>query len=78
MERILNSNQKGLHFDVVSNPEFLAEGTAMTSSLEDLLKVLQWAADHGYTVRVQPTRRYQREGSDEDILDMSPGEAHTW
>jgi UDPglucose 6-dehydrogenase len=29
MERILNSNDKGLHFDVLSNPEFLAEGTAM-------------------------------------------------
>jgi UDPglucose 6-dehydrogenase len=29
MERILNSNDKGLHFDVVSNPEFLAEGTAI-------------------------------------------------
>ncbi len=29
MERILNSNDKGLHFEVLSNPEFLAEGTAM-------------------------------------------------
>ena len=29
MERILNSSDKGLHFDVVSNPEFLAEGTAI-------------------------------------------------
>jgi UDPglucose 6-dehydrogenase len=29
MERILNSNKKGLFFDVVSNPEFLAEGTAI-------------------------------------------------
>jgi len=29
LERILNANEKGLHFDVLSNPEFLAEGTAV-------------------------------------------------
>ena len=29
MERILNENAKDLRFDVVSNPEFLAEGTAI-------------------------------------------------
>jgi UDPglucose 6-dehydrogenase len=29
MERILNSNGKGLHFEVLSNPEFLSEGTAI-------------------------------------------------
>ncbi len=29
MEKILNNNPKGIHFDVVSNPEFLAEGTAI-------------------------------------------------
>ena len=29
MERILNSNAKGIRFEVLSNPEFLAEGTAV-------------------------------------------------
>jgi UDPglucose 6-dehydrogenase len=29
MERILNSNRKGIHFEVLSNPEFLSEGTAI-------------------------------------------------
>jgi UDPglucose 6-dehydrogenase len=29
MDRILNANPKGIHFEVVSNPEFLAEGTAI-------------------------------------------------
>lgn len=29
MERILNENSKRIHFEVVSNPEFLAEGSAM-------------------------------------------------
>jgi UDPglucose 6-dehydrogenase len=33
MARILNANEKGIHFEVASNPEFLAEGSAM----EDLL-----------------------------------------
>jgi UDPglucose 6-dehydrogenase len=32
MARILNANDKGIHFEVASNPEFLAEGTA----IEDL------------------------------------------
>lgn len=39
MERILNSNDKGIHFDVLSNPEFLAEGTAV-KDLEDPDRVL--------------------------------------
>jgi len=34
MERILQANDKGLRFEVVSNPEFLSEGTAVKDLLE--------------------------------------------
>jgi UDPglucose 6-dehydrogenase len=34
LERILNANDKGIHFEVVSNPEFLAEGSAMADLLQ--------------------------------------------
>ena len=39
MERILNANDKGISFEVLSNPEFLAEGTAI-SDLETPDRVL--------------------------------------
>lgn len=34
LERILNANDKGIHFEVLSNPEFLAEGTAVKDLLQ--------------------------------------------
>ncbi len=30
MQRILSANRKGLNFQILSNPEFLAEGTAIS------------------------------------------------
>ncbi len=44
MERILNSNEKGIVFDVLSNPEFLAEGTAI-KDLENPDRVLVGSRD---------------------------------
>lgn len=39
MRRILQANTKGLNFDIISNPEFMAEGTAI-SDLENPDRVL--------------------------------------
>lgn len=39
MERILNSDKNSVHFDVLSNPEFLAEGTAI-NDLDDPDRIL--------------------------------------
>ncbi len=54
MERILNSNDKGLHFDVLSNPEFLAEGTAINDLLSpDRVLVGSRLTDSGIAARQQ-------------------------
>ncbi len=34
LDRILKSNEKGINFEIISNPEFLAEGTAINDLLE--------------------------------------------
>lgn len=34
LDRILKSNEKGINFEIISNPEFLAEGTAIKDLIE--------------------------------------------
>lgn len=66
------------------NPAFFTyrfgidEGTAMTSGLNELKSLAQWAHTHNYTLILQPTRRYRIEGRTEEVVENSPGEAHTW
>ena len=54
MERILNANEKGIHFEVLSNPEFLAEGTAVADLMEpDRVLVGSRETDSGVAARRQ-------------------------
>ncbi len=52
MERILNSNSKGISFEVLSNPEFLAEGTAIRD-LESPDRVLIGSRETGEGLRAR-------------------------
>jgi UDPglucose 6-dehydrogenase len=54
MERILNANDKGIHFEVASNPEFLAEGTAIKDLLNpDRVLIGTHETDAGMQARRQ-------------------------
>jgi UDPglucose 6-dehydrogenase len=52
MERILSLNEKGLKFEIVSNPEFLAEGTAM-KDLEKPDRVLIGSRETGSGIKAR-------------------------
>jgi UDPglucose 6-dehydrogenase len=69
LEKILNSNDKGIHFDVISNPEFLAEGTAI-HDLENPDRVLIGSreTEEGLKARQTIVDIYKNWVSDERII----------
>ena len=69
MERILNSENKGIHFDVLSNPEFLAEGTAI-KDLEKPDRVLIGSSltDSGLKARAELVEIYANWVTTDNII----------
>jgi len=69
MGRILNANEKGIKFEVLSNPEFLAEGTAV-SDLEKPDRVLigSQLTPEGIKARDEVVEIYANWVPDEKIL----------
>ena len=69
MEKILNSNDKGLHFEVLSNPEFLAEGTAIQDLLNpDRVLIGSHQTESGFAACKQVVDIYANWVSRERIL----------
>ena len=72
LERILSTNDKGLNFDILSNPEFLAEGTAMTD-LQDPDRVLigSQETESGIAARKELVSVYANWVNKENILETN-------
>ncbi|MDF1515355.1 MAG: lysophospholipid acyltransferase family protein [Anaerolineae bacterium] len=68
----------------VNNPAFfiyrfgMEEGLAMEYGLEELKALAQWATDHHLTLSIQPGRTYHYAGQENEIVESSPGAAHSW
>ncbi len=69
MERVLNSNDKGLKFEVLSNPEFLAEGTAiMDLHSPDRVLIGSMETDHGHEAQQELVEIYANWVPEERII----------
>lgn len=69
LNAVLNSNDKGLKFDVVSNPEFLAEGTAVQDLLNpDRVLVGSYESESGVKARQAVIDIYKQWVPEERII----------
>jgi UDP-glucose 6-dehydrogenase len=72
MERILNTNEKGLRFEVLSNPEFLAEGTAVKDLLNpDRVLIGSRETKEGLKARSEVVEIYRHWVPKEKILETN-------
>ena len=72
MERILNANDMGMHFDVLSNPEFLAEGTAIADlAAPDRVLIGSRETDTGRAARAQLVKIYAHWVPRERIIESN-------
>lgn len=62
-----------------AHPNFLpyrfpyVEASGMHNGLRQLHRIAEWSIEHNYQVEVIPIRRYQQRGSDQEIVEYSPG-----
>lgn len=72
MERILNSNSKGINFEVLSNPEFLAEGTAIKDlETPDRVLIGSRETEEGVKARKEVARVYENWVPSEKIIESN-------
>ncbi|MBN1487991.1 MAG: 1-acyl-sn-glycerol-3-phosphate acyltransferase [Anaerolineae bacterium] len=72
-----------LHYLENENPAFFTyrfdgEGVEMEKSLRELRALALWAAEHNYTLDIQPIRRYRIVEESKEIVDIAPPQAHKW
>ena len=72
MERILNSNSNGITFEVLSNPEFLAEGTAIKDlELPDRVLIGSRETEQGIRARKEVVEIYENWVPREKIIESN-------
>ncbi len=83
-EALVSALSPVLQYITDQNPGFFpyrfgtASGLSMEAGLRELHALALWARDAGHRLQIRPTRRYRREGQDEEIVELMPEKAHVW
>ncbi|MBN1247891.1 MAG: 1-acyl-sn-glycerol-3-phosphate acyltransferase [Anaerolineae bacterium] len=83
-QSLLSALDAILHYVEAENPGFFTyrfgsrEGVAMEAALRELRALAAWADQTGLNLHICPTRRYRLAGTDEEIIELSPGQSLVW